>query len=54
MMARSTAALTVVLLAAGAAWADDFKSGPQVGEGRGGFQAQFSNGIHEGKKRCPV
>ena len=54
MMARSSVALAFVLLAAGAACADDLKSGPQVGDGRRGFQAQFSTGIHAGKKYCPV
>jgi hypothetical protein len=54
MMARSTLPLTFVLLAASAAWADDLKSGPQVGDGRRGFQAQFFTGIHAGKKYCPV
>jgi hypothetical protein len=53
-MVRSTLSVTLVLLAAGAGWADELKSGPQVGETRRGFSAQFANGIHAGKSRCPV
>jgi hypothetical protein len=54
MVGRSTLAATVLWLAAGAAWADDLKSGPQVGENRRGFMAQFQNGVHAGQRYCPV
>jgi len=54
MPVRATVCLAVVLFAGGAA-ADELKSGPQKGEGiLGGFGAQFVNGVHAGKKRCPV
>ncbi len=53
MMLRSVVA--VVLLAGNALAWDDLKSGPQVGQGvPGGFPALFVNGIHAGKKCCPV
>ena len=54
MMSRLTLSL-VFLLAGGPAGAGDLKSGPQVGEGvPGGFPALFVNGLHAGKKCCPV
>lgn len=50
-----SAALACALLASGAGRADEWKSGPQVGEGgSGGFGAVFVNGEHAGKSRCPV
>jgi hypothetical protein len=39
----------------GAAWPNEVKSGPQVGEGiNGGFLVQCSNGLYTGKRCCPV
>jgi hypothetical protein len=55
MMLRSTLALALLLLAGSAPAAEGVKSGPQVGDGvPGGFSALFVNGIHTGKKCCPV
>lgn len=54
MMLRSTVSLALTLFALGVAWADEMKSGPQVGQGRKAFFVQFANGLHAGKERCPV
>ena len=55
MRRRAILSLAVVLLAAGAAAADELKSGPQVGEGiPGGFRVLFLNGDQADKQRCPV
>jgi hypothetical protein len=55
MIPRLALSLAVVLLAGSVLAADGLTSGPQVGEGvPGGFGAQFLNGDHAGRRRCPV
>ena len=55
MKPRSTLSLALVLLAGGELAAEEFRSGPQVGDAvSGGFRALFLNGDHADKHRCPV
>jgi len=55
MLTRSALALAGALLAGGILYADDLKSGPQVGEGiSGAFYPDWITGKHAGDSICPV
>lgn len=54
MVRWALVSLTLVVLAGGRAAADEIKSGPPVGTGATRFAADFLNGTHAGKSRCPV